>query len=77
MSEVTNHDRANWAHEAIKLFAEITEVGVGEEAEETAFRDLLVNLRHWSSERGIDYTSASEDALAVYEEEVTEEEGHE
>lgn len=75
MTDPTNHDRANWAHESIQLFAENTGMDKSGDDEETAFRDLMVNMRHWCAEREIDFEDAVEGSREVFEEEVAEEEG--
>lgn len=77
MDTPTNHERAEWAHASIQLFAENTGLDTSGDDEETAFRDLMCNLRHWCAERDIDFDDVVESSREVFEEEVAEEEEYE
>ena len=72
MNEPTNEDRASWADESIQLFARNTGMADSED-EETAFKDLLADMRHWCSKRGIDFDAHANGSREVFYEEVLEE----
>ena len=71
----TNEDRANWANESIQLFARNVGLDRSGDDDETAFKDLLADMRHWCDQRGIDFDALAEGSREGYEEEVAEEEG--
>jgi hypothetical protein len=75
MTYPTNEDRANWADESIQLFARNTGLDDSGDDDETAFKDLLADMRHWCAQRGIDFDDLAEGSREVYGEEVAEEEG--
>lgn len=73
MSTPTNAMRAKWADESIQLFARNTGLDTSGDEEETAFKDLLADMRHWCDERGIDFEFHVQNSFHVYQEEVEEE----
>lgn len=74
MSEVDNKRRAKWADESIQLYAANTGLDTSGDEEETAFKDLLADMRHWCAARNIDFDWLAENSREVFEEEVAEEE---
>lgn len=65
--------RAKWADESIQLFAKNTGLDTSGDEEETAFKDLLADMRHWCDERDIDFDYHAENSRNVYLDEVEEE----
>lgn len=73
MSESTNEERAQWADNAIQLFARETGLdGAGEE-DETKLKDLLADIRHWCDQKGLDYEQINDHSFGVHAEELAEE----
>ena len=71
-----NDDRADWAQEALDLFARTTRMDTAGEEPETIIQDLITDLLHLADREGIDIDTLISNAKGTYEEEVMEERGH-
>jgi len=75
VSDPSNSDRAQWALNAVKVFA--TETGLDwteTEDLECAIQDLMTNLMHLADSESLDAERLKDVAVSIYHEEVEEEE---
>ncbi len=72
----TNDDRADWAEEALRQFAETTGMiksGDWEHNPESVVSDFLVDLRHYCKRKDIDFDKLAAGSASCFKEEVAEE----
>lgn len=67
--EGMNADRADWADDAIRAFASVTNMDSAGEDDQTILTDLLGDLMHWCDRAGIDFHNRVGMARMHYEEE--------
>ena len=70
MDEPSNADRAEWARDAVRAFAELTRIEDEEMA--TQISDLVCNLRHLCDEESVDFEQVLSAANSNYAEECWE-----
>lgn len=73
INEVNNDKRADWAARIILVFKQYTGLDSSGDTDETALDDLLVNLRHWCDQMGIDFDERVKGSMETYQDEVEEE----
>ena len=55
LTNPTNEDRAAWAQQACDTFARVTNMDTAGEDMHTIMCDLLANMMHLASQRGVDF----------------------
>lgn len=70
-----NLQRAGWAHEALQVFSRETGQSLTDEDKgQTVLKDLLSDLMHWATFRGIDFDATLYDARDNYQGEFDDDE---
>lgn len=71
MSEhITNAKRAEYADRTLLVYKQYTGLDSAREVDETAFQELLVDLRHWCDTQGLDFDQCVLESEGTYNEEI-------